>query len=111
MYDESHIREDGSLSFYHRTTSPLVIATDDEIYININDQYNTQVLAIETDQLPESIYTYSEIGPITVTITEYTPLKGKSYIKLPDEIKWCRGLVNIMNDYNLCFYLILALKH
>ena len=53
--DESHIREDGSLSFYHRTTSPLVIATDDEIYININDQYNTQVLAIETDQLSESI--------------------------------------------------------
>ena len=53
MYDESHIREDGSRSFYHRTTSPLVIATDGEINININDQYNTQVLEIETNQLPE----------------------------------------------------------
>ena len=47
-------------------------------------------------------WTIQSIENHYINIVNYSPLKGSSYIKLPQELK-NRGLINLQNEDNECF--------
>ncbi len=44
-----------------------------------------------------------EIVHLDLSITQYTPLKGSSYIPLPRKLKTKKAIINVKNNDNKCF--------
>jgi hypothetical protein len=53
-----------------------------------------------------------EILHLDLSIAQYTPVKGSSYIPLPSKLKTKKAIINIKNSDNKCFmWSILAALH
>ncbi|XP_054713577.1 uncharacterized protein LOC129223038 [Uloborus diversus] len=45
----------------------------------------------------------SKINNLELRINKYNPLRGSSYIELPDKIKNKKAIINVKNEDNICF--------
>ena len=88
---------------YFNSTADLIInETDIKLAIQASQQ---QILNKITQWISEgSGWTIQSIENHYINIVNYSPLKGSSYIKLPQELRNCaKGLINMKNKDNECF--------
>ena len=88
---------------YFNSTADLIInETDIKLAIQASQQ---QILNKIAQWISEgSGWTIQSIENHYINIVNYSPLKGSSYIKLPQELRNCaKGLINMKNKDNECF--------
>ena len=86
--------------YFNSTTDLIINETDIKLAIQASQQ---QILNIIAKWISEgSGWTIKSIKNHFINIVNYSPLKGSSYIKLPQELK-NRGLINLQNEDNECF--------
>ena len=86
--------------YFNSTTDLIINETDIKLAIQASQQ---QILNKIAQWISEgSGWTIQSIGNHYINIVNYSPLKGSSYIKLPQELK-NRGLINLQNEDNECF--------
>ncbi|XP_074026191.1 uncharacterized protein [Leptinotarsa decemlineata] len=63
------------------------------------------VIVAQTIEFQErdSGWTCEKILFLEVNINKYTPLGGRSYMKLPECIEWRKAVVNVLNEDQYCF--------
>ena len=86
--------------YFNSTTDLIINETDIKLAIQASEQ---QILNKIAQWISErSGWTIQSIENHYINIVNYSPLKGSSYIKLPQELK-NRGLINLQNEDNECF--------
>ena len=86
--------------YFNSTTDLIINNTDIKSALQASQQ---QILNLIAKWISEgSGWTIIAIENHFINIVNYSPLKGSSYIKLPQELKK-RGLINIQNEDNECF--------
>ena len=86
--------------YFNSTTDLIINKTDIKLAIQASHQ---QILNKIAQWISEgSGWTIQLIENHYINIVNYNPLKGSSYIKLPQELK-NRGLINLQNEDNECF--------
>ena len=86
--------------YFNSTTDLIINETDIKLAIQVSQQ---QILNKIAQWISEgSGWTIQSIENHYINIVNYDPLKGSSYIKLPQELK-NRGLINLQNEDNECF--------
>ena len=88
--------------YFNSTTDLIINETDIKLAIQASQQ---QILNIIAQWISEgSGWTIQSIENHYINIVNYSPLKGSSYIKLPQELRnSAKGLVNMKNKDNECF--------
>ena len=95
--NDKKIQKNGYLN---STTDLIINETDIKLAIQASQQ---QILNKIAQWISEgSGWTIQSIENHYINIVNYSPLKGSSYIKLPQELK-NRGLINLQNEDNECF--------
>ena len=85
--------------YFNSTTDLIINETDIKLAIQASQQ---QILNKIAQWISEgSGWTIKSIENHYINIVNYSPLKGSSYIKLPQELK-NRGLINLQNEDNEC---------
>ena len=85
--------------YFNSTTDLIINETDIKLAIQASQQ---QILNKIAQWISEgSGWTIQSIENHYINIVNYSPLKGSSYIKLPQELK-NRGLINLQNEDNEC---------
>ena len=83
-----------------------------EIYINLESTYVKDILSKMIKEILEKISIFQRNGPgwyfkevssLEIHIVDYKPIKGSSYIPLPDFIMKKKSIINIQNEDNKCF--------
>ena len=83
-----------------------------EIYINLEStdvkvipsQMMKEILEkISVFQMNGSGWYFEEVSSLEIHIVDYKPIKGSSYIPLPDIIMKKKSIINIQNNDNKCF--------
>ena len=86
--------------FFNSSTDLIINETDIKLSLQASQQ---QILNKIAQWISEgSGWTIQSIEKHYINIVNYNPLKGSSYIKLPQELK-NRGLINLQNEDNECF--------
>ena len=86
--------------YFNSTTDLIINETDIKLAIQASQQ---QILNKIAQWVSEgSGWTIQSIENHYINIVNYSPLKGSSYIKSPQELK-NRGLINLQNEDNECF--------
>ena len=86
--------------FFNSSTDLIINETDIKLSLQASQQ---QILNKIAQWISEgSGWTIQSIENHYINIVNYDPLKGSSYIKLPQELK-NRGLINLQNKDNECF--------
>ena len=86
--------------YFNSTTDLIINETDTKLAIQASQQ---QILNKIAQWVSEgSGWTIQSIENHYINIVNYSPLKGSSYIKSPQELK-NRGLINLQNEDNECF--------
>ena len=86
--------------FFNSSTDLIINETDIKLSLQASQQ---QILNKIAQWISEgSGWTIQSIENHYINIVNYNPLKGSSYIKLPQELK-NRGLINLQNEDNECF--------
>ena len=86
--------------YFNSTTDLIINETDIKLAIQASQQ---QILKKIAQWISEgSGWTVQSFENHYINIVNYDPLKGSSYIKLPQELK-NRGLINLQNEDNECF--------
>ena len=86
--------------YFNSTTDLIINDTDIKLAIQASQQ---QILNKIAQWISEgSGWTIQLIENHYINIVNYSPLKGTSYIKSPQELK-NRGLINLQNEDNECF--------
>ena len=86
--------------YFNSTTDLIINETDIKLALQASQQ---QILNKIAQWISEgSGWTIQSIENHYINIVNYSPLKGSSYIKLPQELK-NRGLINLQNEDNECF--------
>ena len=86
--------------YFNSTTDLIINETDIKLAIQASQQ---QILNKIAQWISEgSGWTIQAIENHYINIVNYSPLKGSSYIKSPQELK-NRGLINLQNEDNECF--------
>ena len=88
--------------YFNSTTDLIINETDIKLAIQASQQ---QILNKIAQWISEgSGWTIQSIENHYINIVNYSPLKGSSYIKLPQEL-WnsAKGLINMKNNDNECF--------
>ena len=88
--------------YFHSTTDLIINETDIKLAIQASQQ---QILNKIAQWISEgSGWTIQSIENHYINIVNYSPLKGSSYIKLPQELRnSAKGLINMKNKDNECF--------
>ena len=88
--------------YFNSTTDLIINETDIKLAIQASQQ---QILNKIAQWISEgSGWTIQSIENHYINIVNYSPLKGSSYIKLPQELRnSAKGLINIKNNDNECF--------
>ena len=97
--DDKNIIRNG---FFNSSTDLIINKTDIKLSLQASQQ---QILNKITQWISEgSGWTIQSIENHYINIVNYNPLKGSSYIKLPQELQnSAKGLINIKNKDNECF--------
>ena len=86
--------------YFNSTTDLIINETDIKLAMQASQQ---QILNKIAQWISEgSGWTIQSIENHYINIVNYSPLKGSSYIKSPQELK-NRGLINLQNEDNECF--------
>ena len=88
--------------YFNSTTDLIINETDIKLVIQASQQ---QILNKIAQWISEgSGWTIQSIENHYINIVNYSPLKGSSYIKLPQELRnSAKGLINMKNKDNECF--------
>ena len=88
--------------YFNSTTDLIINETDIKLTIQASQQ---QILNKIAQWISEgSGWTIQSIENHYINIVNYSPLKGSSYIKLPQELRnSAKGLINMKNKDNECF--------
>ena len=88
--------------FFNSTADLIINETDIKLVIQASQQ---QILNKIAQWISEgSGWTIQSIENHYINIVNYSPLKGSSYIKLPQELRYsAKGLINMKNNDNECF--------
>ena len=88
--------------YFNSTTDLIINETDIKLAIQASQQ---QILNKIAQWISEgSGWTIQSIENHYINIVNYSPLKGSSYIKLPQELRnSAKGLINMKNNDNECF--------
>ena len=89
-------------SYFNSTTDLIINETDIKLAIQASQQ---QILNKIAQWISEgSGWTIQSIENHYINIVNYNPLKGSSYIELPQELRnSAKGLINMKNEDNECF--------
>uniref|UniRef100_A0A8D8LVQ8 C2H2-type domain-containing protein n=1 Tax=Cacopsylla melanoneura TaxID=428564 RepID=A0A8D8LVQ8_9HEMI len=92
--------------------SPNIIITVSvnlkEIWLSICESLTNELGTFEGKG---SGWTLSSIDALEIRYTKYQPIKGSSYISLPDLVRNTRSVVNFKNNDNFCFKYAILTKH
>ena len=89
--------------FFNSSTDLIINETDIKLSLQASQQ---QILNKIAQWISEgSGWTIQSIEKHYINIVNYNPLKGSSYIKLPQELK-NRGLINLQNEDNELFQMV-----
>ena len=86
--------------YFNSTTDLIINETDIKLSLQASHQNILNKIAQWVSE--GSGWTIQSIENHYINIVNYSPLKGSSYIKLPQELK-NRGLINLLNEDNECF--------
>ena len=97
--NDKNIQKNG---YFNSTTDLIINETDIKLAIQASQQ---QILNKIAQWISEgSGWTIQSIENHYINIVNYSPLKGSSYIKLPQELRnSAKGLINMKNKDNECF--------
>ena len=92
------------------TDPPVVLHTKPEEVLastNINEVleniFSTMMQSVEDYELRGSGWILNQLLRLDLHILRFDPLRASTYLKLPEEIRYKRAVVNIQNSDNLCF--------
>ena len=96
--------------YFNSTTDLIINETDIKLAIQASQQ---QILNKIAQWISEgSGWTIQSIENHYINIVNYSPLKGSSYIKLPQELRnSAKGLINMKNKDNECFRWCHNIRH
>ena len=88
--------------YFNSTTDLIINETDIKLSLQASQQQILNKIYIAQWISEGSGWTILSIENHYINIVNYSPLKGSSYIKLPQELQ-NRGLINLQNKDNQCF--------
>ena len=88
--------------YFNSTTDLIINETDIKLSLQASQQQILNKIAVWISE--GSGWTIQSIENQYINIVNYNPLKGSSYIKLPQELRnSSKGLINMKNKDNKCF--------
>jgi hypothetical protein len=86
----------------HQTKMKVLTQGDsiEQIWVNKLDEINNKMCEFQERQ---SGWALSKINKLEIQINKYVPLRGNSFIDLPNSIKRKRAIVNVRNQDEECF--------
>ncbi|XP_022837008.1 uncharacterized protein LOC111364395, partial [Spodoptera litura] len=72
----------------------------DEIYLNVRETFKMKLTEFEHC---ESGWSLTSLSHLEININKYSPMRGGSYIELPEVIKKTKSCINIQNNDEYCF--------
>ena len=97
--NDKNIQKNG---YFNSTTDLIINETDIKLAIQASQQHILNKIAQWISE--GSGWTIQSIENHYINIVNYSPLKGSSYIKLPQELRnSAKGLINMKNKDNECF--------
>ena len=90
-------------AFFNANPSVLTTLNEEDIKVSLRDAYATIHTRIDEFINNGSGWSISVIKKSDINISKYTPLRGRSYIKLDPLYSNTKGFVNIENKDNECF--------
>ena len=102
IFEHSNDKKILKNGYFNSTTDLIINETDIKLAIQASQQ---QILNKIAQWISEgSGWTIQSIENHYINIVNYSPLKGSSYIKLPQELRnSAKGLINMKNKDNECF--------
>lgn len=104
LYTKYHIEDDTNVTkvaLFNTKNYIIVEASDlEDIYSQIVSDLNKQS---EDFQTKESGWALEKMLFVEVNINKYSPMRGSSYMNLPDAINHKRAVINIQNQDQACF--------
>ena len=99
--DSNNIIEVQDHSYFHSNTNTNLVSTNVK---NIISESKTKIMqGINTYQNNGSDWYFKEISKLEIHINEFKPMRGSSYIPLPDWIMRKKAIVSIRNKDDKCF--------
>ena len=102
LYDQKGFvgyREDDA--YFRTNTIKILAGTNLEIFVR--DSFNKIKADIEKYQQNGSGWSFYSIKKLEINFADYSPIKGSSYIGLPQWIKLKKAIINIKNKDDKCF--------
>lgn len=99
------------LKYFNTKNMSIIPSTDLKEWYQVNA---VQPIVKQMEELQEknSGWTLYTINSLSVNVNKYNPMRGSSYIELPNSIKMKKACVNVENNDNKCFmWAVLSALH
>ena len=91
--------------YYQKTsnTETFINLESTDVKVILSTMIKEILEKISMFQMGGSGWYFKEVFSLEIHIVDYKPIKGSSYIPLPDFIKKKNSIINIQNKGNKCF--------
>lgn len=99
-------------SEYPVSSKYQILFTEDDLETFIRDLFDKLNIEYEMREIRGSGWTFLHTKFLTISMIEYSPITGASYIELPEWIKNKKAVINVKNNDQECFkWAILSAKY
>lgn len=106
--DDDEVEDTHNVCF---KTMNLPIHSREEVSLAVEEAFQSIISEEANHEGKGSGWALKSIDDILLRINRFKPLRGKSYIDLPAEIKSKKAVVNVQNDDEHCFKWSILCKH
>ena len=89
-------------AYPHFQSKPMVILTTEDIETFLKEAYAQLDKHVDKFTNDGSGWILDNVLSLSVNFSKYTPLKGSSFIELPDYLKTKKAIINVKNEDNKC---------
>ena len=89
-------------AYPHFQSKPMVILTTDDIETFLKEAYAQLDKHVDKFTNDGSGWILDNVLSLSVNFSKYTPLKGSSFIELPDYLKTKKAIINVKNEDQEC---------
>ena len=99
-------------AYLHFQSKPMVILTTEDIETFLKEAYAQLDKHVDKFTNNGSGWILDNVLSLSVNFSKYTPLKGSSFIELPDYLKTKKAIINVKNEDQECLkWAILSCLH
>jgi hypothetical protein len=107
--EATYTNVDAEVSHRAFKTKNRPILESDNIMDWLNEEYSKMIKEADESQQKKSGWTLASVNKLLINVHKYSPMRGSSYIPLPEWIIKKKACINVHNNDSMCFkYAILT---